>query len=43
MSPESETDYEKWREQWLTALEKYPKKVRRKNRPEGPMPYRGEM
>lgn len=42
-SQKSETDYEDWRRQWLTALEKYPKKVPRKNQPEGPMPYRGEM
>ena len=43
MSPESETDYEDWRRGWMTALERYPKKIPRQNRPEGPMLYRGEM
>ena len=43
VSPESETGYEEWREAWVTALKKYPTRVPRKNRPEGPTPYRGDM
>jgi len=43
LNPDAETSYETWQDHWILALEKYPKKVPRENRPNKPLPYQGEM